>query len=412
MRTTTVQNGVPFALTPEACDLLGDDPVSVESCISQEYFEKERDRVFRKSWLIMGREDQIPNAGDFFVRELEMFGTSLLFARGRDGVVRGFHNVCSHRCNKLVWESCGTARNFVCGFHGWTYQTDGALKFVPQEEIFPPIDHDKAGLAPVATDVWRGFIFVKMDDTSGVSLEEFMTPFTESLASYPFEQNTNCYNFRTVINANWKLTLDAFLESYHVRFLHQQTVAELFRNTKDELAADAYGVELFQRHGRFAVPGVATSRSHPIEDLIINTAMSFYEVKEDGVGIPLGLNKAGGANWAFDGLFIFPNTLLLINGAGAYVAMDVQPLGPDRTVWEARSYSAPAKDGLERFVQEYNVVLGRDTMLEDGSPLEVTQAVLASGAKPEMILGDQEVMLRHLHHVVEQVVNGAEASIA
>ncbi|UNB54556.1 SRPBCC family protein [Mycolicibacterium sp. YH-1] len=412
MRTTTVQNGVPFALTPEACERLGDDPISVESCISQEYFEKERDRVFRKSWLMLGREDQVPKPGDYFVQELEMFNTSLLIARGRDGVVRAFHNVCSHRCNKLVWDDSGNTRSFVCGFHGWSYQTDGALRFVPQEEIFPPIDHSANGLTPVATGVWRGFIFVKMDGTAGVGLDEFMAPFTDSLESYPFEQNTHCYGFRTVIDSNWKLTLDAFLESYHVRFLHQQTVAELFRNTKDEAAADAYGIELFKRHGRFTVPGVSASRSHPLEDLIINTAMSFYEVKEDGAGIPPGLNNAGGTSWAFDGLYIFPNTLLLINGGGAYVEMDVQPLGPDRSVWTARSYSLPAKDGLERFVQEYNVILGRDTMLEDGSPLEVTQAVLASGAKKEMILGDQELMLRHLHDVVDQVVNGEEASIA
>lgn len=412
MRTTTVQGNVPFTLTPEACEALGDDPIPVETCVSQEYFEKERDLVFRKSWLFIGREEQIPKPGDFFVKELGMFSTSLLIARGRDGVVRGFHNVCSHRCNKLVWEDSGTARSFVCRFHAWTYRTDGELRFVPQEEIFPPIDHRAAGLTPVATGVWRGFIFVKMDDSSGVSLEEFMSPFTESLSQYPFEANTNCYAYRTVINANWKLTLDAFIEAYHVRFLHRNSVAELFRNTKDDKIADAYGVELFARHSRFTVPGVATSRSHPLEDVVINTAMSFYEIKEDAVGVPPGLNRAGGANWAFDGLYIFPNTLLLLNGAGAYVAMDVHPLGPDRTVWEARSFAAPAKDGLERFVQEYNMILGRDTMLEDGAPLEVTQAVLASGAKSEMILGDQEIMLRHLHYVVDQVVNGAEASIA
>ncbi|UNB54519.1 aromatic ring-hydroxylating dioxygenase subunit alpha [Mycolicibacterium sp. YH-1] len=360
----------------------------------------------------MGRVDEIPNPGNFIVKELEPFNTSLLIAHGRDGVVRAFHNVCSHRCNKLIWEESGRNRSFVCRFHGWTYQTDGALRFVPEEEIFPPIDHEKNGLTPVATDVWRGFIYVKMDGSSGVGLQEFMAPFTESMAQYPFEEYTHCHRYRTVVNANWKLVLDAFLESYHLRFLHKNTVAEIFRNSKDDQAADAYGFEFFKRHGRFTVPGISASRSHPIEDLIINTSMSFFENKESADSAPPGLNPAGGANWAFDLLYVFPNTLWLMNAGSTYAALEVLPLGPDRTIWEARTYSPPARDGLERFAQEYNRVLARDTMAEDASTLEVTQSVLSSGAKREMIIGDQEIMLRHLHHVVDEVVNGAEAATA
>jgi phenylpropionate dioxygenase-like ring-hydroxylating dioxygenase large terminal subunit len=412
MHTTTVHGDGPFTLTPAACEALGEDPVPVDSCTSQGYFEKERDLVFRKSWLCMGREDQIPKAGDYVVKELELFNTSLLIARGRDGVVRGFHNVCSHRCNKLVWDGCGTARSFVCRFHGWTYQTDGPLRFVPEEETFPPIDYDQAGLAPVATDVWRGFIFVKMDNSSGVGLQEFMAPFTESLAQYPFEEYTHCYSYRTIVNANWKLVLDAFLESFHVRFLHKKTVAEIFRHSKDDVSSDAFGFEVFSRHGRFSVPGIPASRSHPVEDLVINTSLSFYENKEGADSAPPGLNPARGETWAFDGIYVFPNTIWLLNGGASYAALDVLPLGPDRTIWEARTYSPPARDGLERFAHEYHQVLARDTMREDASTLERTQAVLSSGAKPEMILGDQEIMLRHLHHIVDQVVNGAEASIA
>lgn len=412
MRTKTVRGDTPFTLTPEACEALGDDPVPVDSCTSQEYFEKERDQLFRKSWLCVGREEQIPKAGDYFVKEMELFSTSLLITRGRDGVVRGFHNVCSHRCNKLVWDESGSSRSFVCRFHGWTYQTDGALRHVPEEEIFPPVDQVRDGLAPVATDVWRGFIFVKMDDSSGVGLQEFMAPFADTVAAFPFEKYNHCYAYRTTVNANWKLVMDAFLESFHVRFLHQQTVSEIFRHSKDEQAADAFGIEVFARHGRYSVPGIAGSRSHPVEDLVVSSDLSFYRNLEDADAAPLGLNRARGANWAFDSLLVFPNTLWGLGGGASYIHVNVLPLGPDRTLFEGRSYSPPARDGLERFIQEYNQILGRDTTSEDASTLEVTQAVLASGAKPTMILGDQDILVRQLHHVVDQVVNGAEASIA
>ncbi|BCF86356.1 (2Fe-2S)-binding protein (plasmid) [Rhodococcus qingshengii] len=412
MHTVTAPGQAQFTLTPERGEELGEGPVAVDTCTSQEYFEKEREQVFRKSWLCMGRVEEVPEVGDFIVKELTLFKTSLLISRGRDGVVRGFHNVCSHRCNKLVMEDEGTARSFVCRFHGWTYQTDGSLKFVPQEEIFPPIDHAKNGLTPVDTDVWRGFIFVKMDKNSGVGLQEFMAPFTEPLAAYPFEEYVNCHRYETVVNCNWKLILDAFLESYHLRFLHKNTVAEIFRNSKEETAADAYGFELYKRHGRMTVPGVAESRSHPVEDLVMMTAMSFFDNKETATAAPPGLNPAGGENWAFDLMYVFPNTLWLMNAGSTYAALEVLPLGPNQTLWTSRTYSPPAKDGLERFAQEYNRVLARDTLAEDASTLEVTQAVLESGAKTEMILGDQELMLRHLHDVVDQVVNGEEASIA
>ncbi|OBJ85099.1 SRPBCC family protein [Mycobacterium sp. 1245852.3] len=412
MTAQTEEHRPTFTLTPEACAALGTEPVPVDTCLSQSYFEKERDRVFRKSWLFMGREEQLPKPGDFIVKELESFSTSVLLTRGRDGVISGFHNVCSHRCNKLVWDDCGTARSFVCGFHGWTYQTDGALRYIPQEEIFPPIDHAKAGLTSIRTEVWRGFIFIKLDDSGSPGLHEYLAPFADSLTRYPFEQYTHCYSYRTVVNANWKLVLDAFLESYHVRFLHKKTVAELFRNSKDDNAADAYGFEFHGRLGRLAVPGVAASRSHPVEDMIINTSMSFYENTEGLDSAPPGLNRGGGTNWAFDAFFIFPNTLWLVNAGPSYAAMDVLPLGPDRTLWEARTYCPPARDGLERFAQEYNRVLARDTMCEDASTLEVTQAVLASGAKSTMILGEQELMLRHLHKSVDDIVSGAEAAIA
>jgi phenylpropionate dioxygenase-like ring-hydroxylating dioxygenase large terminal subunit len=97
---------------------LGTGPISAESCVSAEYFELERERIFRRSWLNVGAVWEIPGPGDYFVRDLAVCNVSILVMRGRDKEVRAFYNVCSHRGNKLVANARGTCRGYLtCNFH-------------------------------------------------------------------------------------------------------------------------------------------------------------------------------------------------------------------------------------------------------------------------------------------------------
>ena len=115
---------------------LGTKPIPIEPCISQDYFELERERIFQKAWVNVGRIEQISKVGDFFVKELPVCDTSLVITRDRTESIRAFHNMCSHRGNKILWDEDGTCQNFTCKFHGWSYGLDGQLKFVPDEESF------------------------------------------------------------------------------------------------------------------------------------------------------------------------------------------------------------------------------------------------------------------------------------
>ena len=99
---------------------LGTGPVLAESYISPEFYELERDRVFRRTWINVCRTDDIPERGDFFVRDLAVCNTSLLIMRGKDDVIRAFHNVCSHRSNVVVPQEKGTCSvGLFCPFHNW-----------------------------------------------------------------------------------------------------------------------------------------------------------------------------------------------------------------------------------------------------------------------------------------------------
>ena len=130
-----------------------------------------------KTWLNVGRIEQLPRKGSYFTREIEAVArTSVVIVRGTDDEIRAFYNVCRHRGNKLVWndfpkeETSGTCRQFSCKYHGWRYGLDGGLTFVQQEPEFFDLDKDAYGLVPVRCEVWQGFMFINLDadDTTPV----------------------------------------------------------------------------------------------------------------------------------------------------------------------------------------------------------------------------------------------------
>ena len=104
---------------------LGRGPVSLEDCVSPEFYEKEREHVFKKTWLYVGRVERVPKSGSYFTRELRFLNTSVIIVRGKDDVIRAFHNICPHRGNKMLWEDdpfqevSGRAPLLYCRFHGW-----------------------------------------------------------------------------------------------------------------------------------------------------------------------------------------------------------------------------------------------------------------------------------------------------
>ena len=171
---------------------LGTEPISYEDSISPEFYELEREAIFKRAWLNVGRVEQLPRKGSYFTKELAVARTSVVIVRGADDEVRAFYNVCRHRGNKLVWsdfpkeETSGVSRQFVCKYHGWRYDLDGACNFVQQEQEFFDLDKADYGLVPVHCDVWAGFIFVNLAKQPEQSLLDFLGPMVTKLENYPF----------------------------------------------------------------------------------------------------------------------------------------------------------------------------------------------------------------------------------
>ena len=160
----------------------------------------------------------LPNTGDYIARVAA--GTPLIVARGQDGVVRAFINACRHRGTQLV-EGKGCVGAFVCPYHGWSYGLDGALRGIPHEDGFPNFDKLANGLAEVTVIEQNGIIFVVQQHPS-----EDQAAAKDMLRGLPHVLKEDQIIFaesEQIIEANWKLHLESFIEGYHIKTAHKET---------------------------------------------------------------------------------------------------------------------------------------------------------------------------------------------
>ncbi len=397
---------------------LGTDPVNYDDSIDPQWFEDERDAVFRRSWLNVGRVEQLARTGSYFTKELDVLRTSVILVRDADGQIRGFHNICRHRGNKLVWtdypgeEDSGTCRQFACKYHGWRYDLEGALTFVQQEQEFFDLDKDAYGLVPVHVDVWEGFVFVNLADEPEQSLREYLGEIATGLDGYPFGEMTYRYKYTADIGANWKLFIDAFAEFYHAPILHmRQSVAEEAQKLAG-VGFEALHYEIFEPVAHSVVsswggmaPPADPDMVKPIENVLRSGLFGPWDKPDiDLSELPPGLNPSGHRAWGTDSFQVYPNMVILIWEPGWYLTYHYWPTSPSSHRFEANLYFAQPKNLAERISQELAAVTFKEFALQDGNTLEATQTMLESGVVKEFPLCDQEILCRNLHHAVREQV--------
>jgi phenylpropionate dioxygenase-like ring-hydroxylating dioxygenase large terminal subunit len=392
---------------------LGTEPISYEDSVSPDVYELERDAIFRRTWLNVGRVEQLPRKGSYFTKDLYAARTSVVIVRDMDGEVRAYHNLCRHRGNKLVWqdypseETSGICRQFTCKYHGWRYDLKGDLSFVQQESEFFDLDKSKFGLVPVTVEVWEGFIFVTLDPEAQ-PLKNYLGRLAEGIEGYPFQVMTQKHTYRAVVRSNWKLFIDAFMEFYHAPVLHaKQSVAEeshkLQQQGYEALAYDVDGPHAMISSWGGMAPPKDIRMVKPIEAVLRSGLFGPWEGPEIGE-LPPGLNPARHPAWGEDSFLFFPNFMLLVWKPNWYLTYHYWPTSYNTHVFECSLYFAPPANAYERLKEELAVVSFKEYGLQDGNTLEATQSMLETGTVKEFPLCDQEVMLRHLHKTCRDYV--------
>jgi choline monooxygenase len=256
--------------------------------------ELERASVFSATWQVVGRAGQVRDSGQFFTAELA--GEPLVVARGEDGRLRAFFNVCRHHAAAVVTEAQGCAKQFRCPYHGWTYGIDGALKGMVEFDGVCNFDRAKNGLVPVRVDAWENFVFVNLDGRAA-PLRDFLGIVPELVAPLELAGKLLFFDRRVyTLNCNWKVYVDNYLDGgYHVPHAHRG-LSSVIEYTK-------YTIENFERACLQSSPlrsdstseaGVAATRQGRAFYLWLypNFMINAYEgVMDTNLVLPLGVNR-------------------------------------------------------------------------------------------------------------------------
>jgi choline monooxygenase len=195
------------------------------------YLTLEDEKIFGRTWQLVGRTDQVAEAGQFLTAEIGAEGIVVV----RDGeTLRGFHNICLHRAGPVA-QGCGKRQTLQCRYHGWTYRLDGTLLRAPEMETARDFTADAMRLLPIQVAAWGPLVFANLD-LKAPPLEHFLEDIANR--SSRFSVTTMRYVGRKswMIACNWKVYVDNYLEGYHIPVVHP--------TLHKELDYDQYRVEL------------------------------------------------------------------------------------------------------------------------------------------------------------------------
>jgi phenylpropionate dioxygenase-like ring-hydroxylating dioxygenase large terminal subunit len=407
------------------------EPIPKERYTSRAFAELEWERLWPRVWLLAGRASDAPEPGDYLTFELGR--ESVLVVRQRDGSLAACHNVCMHRGNRLRPPGRGHAERFACSFHGWQYELDGSLRCALDPHSFPQgLPPARLRLAPVRCETWAGFVFVCMDPDAGPLLE-YLGVVPEQLAPYHFEEWSVAHDVTLEVPCNWKTSVDAFNEAYHIAATHAWTL---------EFSDDVNTrYDCYERHTRMIFPEAQPSPRHPGRGTVTPLLAAFFlkrfgidpegirSVAEARAAIADAIRKQGPAlgcdfsqlsesqlndDWHFT---VFPNVTLNVHAQFAWVFTHRPHFDdPHRMYFDfVNLVRAPAlaipRPEREHLRVEDGASLahipGGNVVDEDMGNLPNVQAGMRSSAFRGLHLGTQEVRIRHFHETLMGYV-GAE----
>jgi phenylpropionate dioxygenase-like ring-hydroxylating dioxygenase large terminal subunit len=359
---------------------LGIDPDAVERALSANMtfpaswysdpriYAFELERIFARSWQLAAPVHQLAHHGDHVVTAAAH--VPIVLTRDRDGVLRGFVNVCRHRAFPVA-ESDGNRKTLQCRYHGWTYELDGRLRTAPGCGFEERFDKRDFSLVPVAVDTFGGFVWVNPDPDAPPLRDAY--PELEPLAAeraLSFEQYRYVRRYTYEIAANWKVWVENATECYHCPTVHAKSFGDAFDVSRERYEYVNVGRLL----GQF-------TRYNP-------KGRRFTHEPASG-------------DRAFRFVFVWPTSFVALDDMVAFPGMII-PTGPESCRFVADMYVHPdvAGEAVEQWVEMYNL-----TLLEDAEAVRIQQPGLRSRMVPHgRLMPSRESAICAFHRMVWDAV--------
>lgn len=366
-------------------DFPGLPPVPGSRYSDLEFAELERSTVFGKSWLMVAHTDQVPETGDYL--RIEHLAVPLFLVRGTDREIRAHVNTCKHRGAALVSEDSGNVgRRVTCPYHSWVYDLEGNLAGYPDAANFRALDPTCVSLTSVRCETWGPLVFINLDPEAP-PLNEYLATVGEDLSEMADLEGRLHWAGTTTrdVPVNWKLPVDANIETYHVNTIHRNSAGKV-------LDQATTGIQLLRNgHSRMLIglrEGAPLTGNMPFPGLF------------EGLG---DLPDSGTFSY-----HVFPNLSIVFVGAGFLFFVTNWPSpdgGSSYHVHWCSSLSSDNEDG--RKANEQFIDFNQRVLFEDLAVLPGMQRSLDAGTIEHLNLNYQERRIYHVHEAIDHAI-GAE----
>ena len=215
-----------------------------KSYTDNEFWEKECNTVLSNGWLFIGFVHELSKSGD--VLPIFIAGKPILLVKNENNKITAFHNVCSHRCLKLVGEKKNVGKLIRCPYHSWSYDLEGNLKSAPHigginQHKPKGFNFKNHGLKPIRIHIWHDWIFINLNGKAK-KFEEYAKPLFSKFKNIDFDKiiYATTLDFGK-INTNWKFLIENFIEPYHVQFVHKTTTNQPLKDHYTIVDGVCYG---------------------------------------------------------------------------------------------------------------------------------------------------------------------------
>jgi glycine betaine catabolism A len=383
--------------------------VQVERYTSQAIYQQEVQALFRGLPLIAGHSSEL---GLGQVLAHDAFGLPILLSRDLTGVLRAHLNVCRHRGTRLLEAGPAQTKNsIVCPYHGWTYQLNGQLRHRLHAASFDPKPCEQedlvalpcterhgliwviasAAVQPAEAKAQSPFNYIRIDSTTkalGIDIDAYLGELSSELPFYEIEQLTHFRTVEAEYDANWKLIVDAFLESYHIRVLHKDTIAPFFT---DGITAGA----------QF---GDVPSGGPHIHSLVARKAALAW-AKDNTAAQPQNMREL--CELVTPSSVLFPNTITIFHPD--YLSLiTLFPLSAGRLRWTHKMLipkDRASADWTPHWEKTFNLIEKGVFQKEDIHTAVQIQQGFASGANTALRLGRIEQAVGWFHTSVQNQLN-------